>query len=132
MLSAIANLHNPRKTEVIYHTINELATGLNLLTAMKRKGYITEHDDPDDRRSKRLKLTAKGDKILKSCYERFSKIPEMLFKDMTKDDVELCIQFLKKVEIKFSKMYLQHRDKSFDEVYESIISAENTLDKNHD
>src|SRR5215831_19042001 len=121
LLSAIANLHNPRKTEVIYHTINELATGLNLLTAMKRKGYITEHDDPDDRRSKRLKLTAKGDKILKSCYERFSKIPEMLFKDMTKDDVELCIQFLKKVEIKFSKMYLQHRDKSFDEVYESII-----------
>src|SRR6516164_4840816 len=46
LLSTIANLRNPRKTEVIYHTINELATGLNLLAAMKRKSYVTEHDDP--------------------------------------------------------------------------------------
>src|SRR5262245_27947856 len=29
LLSAIANLKHPRKTEVIYHTINELSTGLN-------------------------------------------------------------------------------------------------------
>jgi DNA-binding MarR family transcriptional regulator len=121
LLSAIANLRNPRKTEAIYHTINELATGLNLLAAMKRKGYITEHDDPDDKRSKRLKLTAKGDKILKSCYQRFSKVPEMLFKDMSEDDTGLCIQLLKNVEIEFSKMYLQHRDKSFDEVYQAVI-----------
>src|SRR5450432_3596317 len=34
LLSAIANLRNPRKTEVIYHTINELSTGLNLLAGM--------------------------------------------------------------------------------------------------
>jgi DNA-binding MarR family transcriptional regulator len=121
LLSTIANLRNPRKTEVIYHTINELATGLNLLAAMKRKSYVTEHDDPDDKRSKRLKLTAKGDKILKSCYHRFSKVPEMLFKEMSKDEIELCIQLLKNVEIKFSKMYLQHRDKSFDEVYQGVM-----------
>jgi DNA-binding MarR family transcriptional regulator len=126
LLSAIANLDNPRKTEVIYHTINELATGLNLLGAMKKRGYITEHDDPEDKRSKRLKLTPKGDKILKTCYERFSKIPEIIFTEMERDDIELCIQLLKGVEMKFSKLYLQHRNKPFDEVYKSIMATENS------
>jgi DNA-binding MarR family transcriptional regulator len=127
LLSAIANLDNPRKTEVIYHTINELATGLNLLSAMKRRGYITEHNDPHDKRSKRLGLTQKGERILKACYERFSKVPEMMFKEMSTDDIEICIQLLKKIEIKFSGQYLQHKEKSFDQVYQNIIEDKNLI-----
>src|ERR1700676_787986 len=107
LLSAIANLKTPRKTEVIYHTINELSTGLNLLAGMKKRGYINERDDPEDKRSKRLNLTPKGKKILEGCYERFSKIPELLFKDMKEEDIRLCIQLLKNVDIKFSKSW-QH------------------------
>jgi len=120
LLSAVANLNNPRKTEVIYHTINELSTGLNLLAGMKKRGYITEHDDIEDRRSKRLRLTPKGEKILHACYEKFARIPEMMLADMPKDDVELCVQLLKNIEIKFSKQYLQHRGKTFDQVYSNI------------
>jgi DNA-binding MarR family transcriptional regulator len=120
LLSATANLNNPRKTEVIYHTINELSTGLNLLAGMKKRGYITEHNDTEDRRSKRLKLTQKGEKILRACYEKFAQVPEMMLKDMSRDDIDLCIQLLKNIEIKFSKLYLQHRDKTFEQVYQNI------------
>ncbi|HEY2580954.1 MAG TPA: MarR family transcriptional regulator [Mucilaginibacter sp.] len=124
LLSAIANLKTPRKTEVIYHTINELSTGLNLLAGMNKQGYITEEDDPDDKRSKRLRLTPKGEKVLQECYERFSKIPEILFMDIPEEDVRLCTQLLKNVEIKFAKLWLQHKSKTFDEVYERITRKE--------
>jgi DNA-binding MarR family transcriptional regulator len=117
LLSAIANLKTPRKTEVIYHTINELSTGLNLLAAMKKRGYITERDDPDDKRSKRLSLTPKGKKILESCYERFSKIPELLFKDMKEEDIRLCIQLLKNVDLKFSKSWQHDKGSSLEEIF---------------
>jgi DNA-binding MarR family transcriptional regulator len=116
LLSAIANLKNPRKTEVIYHTINELSTGLNLLAGMKKRGYINELDDPDDKRSIRLSLTPKGKKILEACYERFSKIPELLFKDMNNDDMLLCIQLLKNVDLKFSKLWQQDKNRSLEEI----------------
>ena len=116
LLSAIANLKNPRKTEVIYHTINELSTGLNLLAVMKRRGYINELDDPEDKRSIRLSLTPKGKKILGACYERFSKIPELLFKDMNNDDMLLCIQLLKNVDLKFSKIWQQDKGRSLEEI----------------
>jgi DNA-binding MarR family transcriptional regulator len=116
LLSAIANLRNPRKTEVIYHTINELSTGLNLLAIMKKRGYINEQEDPEDKRSKRLSLTPKGKKILEGCYERFSKIPELLFRDINSEDIQLCIQLLKNVDLKFSKIWQHDKGKSFEEI----------------
>ena len=120
LLSAIAHLKYPKKTEVIYHTFNELSTGLNLLAGMKRKGYITEQDDPDDKRSRRLALTPKGKALLENCYQRFSKVPEILFMDMDKEDIELCIQLLKNIEIKFTSLRKKHRGKSFDQIYSAM------------
>jgi DNA-binding MarR family transcriptional regulator len=116
LLSAIANLKNPKKTEVIYHTINELSTGLNLLAGMKKRGYFNEQDDPEDKRSKRLSLTPKGKKILEGCYERFSKIPELLFKDINNEDIQLCIQLLKNVDLKFSKIWQHDKGRSLEEI----------------
>ncbi len=116
LLSAIANLRTPRKTEVIYHTINELSTGLNLLAGMKKRGYINEQDDPEDKRSKRLSLTPKGKKILEGCYERFSKIPELLFQDMKEEDILLCVQLLKNVDLKFSKSWQHDKGRSLEEI----------------
>ncbi len=54
LLSAIAQLKSPRKTEVIYHTINELSTGLSLLSGLIKKRCITEHDDLEDSGQKDL------------------------------------------------------------------------------
>jgi DNA-binding MarR family transcriptional regulator len=116
LLSAIANLKTPRKTEVIYHTINELSTGLSLLSDMKKNGYIKEQDNQDDKRSKRLSLTLKGKKILKECYTRFSRVPEILFRDMSEEDLRLCIQLLKNVEIKFSGLWQQDRNRTLEEI----------------
>jgi DNA-binding MarR family transcriptional regulator len=116
LLSAIANLKNPRKTEVIYHTINELSTGLNLLAGMKKRGWIREQANREDKRSKRLSLTPNGKKILEGCYERFSKIPEWLFKDINNEDIQLCIQLLKNVDLKFSKIWQHDKGRTLEEI----------------
>jgi DNA-binding MarR family transcriptional regulator len=120
LLSAIAQLENPRKTEVIYHSLIELSTGLSLLSGLIDKRCITEYDDQQDKRSKRLKLTTKGEKLLMSCYKQFSRIPEMMLMELPEEDLQICIQLLKNVEIKFSKLWQQHKGKSFDQIYSSI------------
>jgi DNA-binding MarR family transcriptional regulator len=125
LLSAIANLKNPRKTEVIYHTINELSTGLNLLAAMKKRRYINEQEDPEDKRSKRLSLTPKGKKILEDCYKRFSEIPKLLFMDIDNEDILLCIQVLKNIDLKFAKIWQHDKGKSLEE----ITKSKNMLEK---
>ena len=113
-LSVIKNLKSPKKTEVIYHTVNELSNGLNILNSLIEQGYITEQQDDEDKRSKRVSLTAKGEKILKQCYERIHKVSDLLFFEMPDDDIALCIRLLKAVEMKFSKEWVQHKNKPFD------------------
>jgi len=116
---------------VIYHTLNELSTGLNLLANLKKLGYITEHDDPEDKRSKRLQLTPKGEKVLHECYLRFMRVPEMLFMEMTTQDIEVCVQLLKNVDIKFSALWQLHKGKPFEQVYEAI-TGKKAVDKTRD
>jgi DNA-binding MarR family transcriptional regulator len=123
LLSAIAQLESPRKTEVIYHTINELSTGLSLLSGLIKKRCITEYDDPDDKRSKRLRLTPKGEKLLADCYKQFGRIPEIMLMEVPEEDLEICIQLLKNVEIKFSRLWQQHKSKPFHEVYASVTKS---------
>lgn len=121
-LSIIKNLKSPKKTEVIYHTVNELSNGLNILNSLLKQGYITEQQDRDDMRSKRVSLTAKGEKILKQCYDQIYKVSELMFSEMHEDDIMLCIQLLKKVEAKFSEKWLIHKSKSFEEVFNSFVN----------
>jgi hypothetical protein len=46
---------------------------------------------------------------------------KMLMYDLTTDDKQLCIALLKNVEMKFSSLWPQHKGKSFEEVFSSIV-----------
>jgi DNA-binding MarR family transcriptional regulator len=116
----IKNLQTPKKTEIIYHTVNELSNGLNTLKSLLQQGYIKEQNDEEDKRSKRVSITPKGEKILQLCYRKVHRVSEMMFFEMPEEDIDLCIQLLKNVEQKFSNQWLQHKGKDFDKIYKSI------------
>jgi DNA-binding MarR family transcriptional regulator len=124
-LTTIANMKTPMKTEVIYYNFSELSTGLLILERLKKKKYITEYDNPDDKRSRQIKITSRGEKILKGCYARFGKVHEMMYRDLSEDDIKLCIQLLQNVEIKFSALWQKHKGRMFEDVYGSMMG------KNH-
>jgi len=124
MLNAVSALKEPKKTEAIYFNFIELSTGLNLLANLKNQGYIIEYDDPNDKRSKRVKLTGKGTQALNECYIQLRKVAALLFNDLTGEDIELCILLLKNIEIKFSSLWPRHKCLSFDEAYKEICGEE--------
>ena len=121
MLNTTFHLGNARKTEVIYNSLNELSTGIDNLNRLKKMGYITETDDLDDKRSKRISITPKGREVLFKCYDVFGRVNKMLLNDMPREDIFLCIQLLKNVEIKFSGMWQQHKGKDFEDIYKEIM-----------
>ncbi|MCU7497196.1 MAG: winged helix-turn-helix transcriptional regulator [Ignavibacteria bacterium] len=126
LLNAVAHLKSPRKTDAINFTMHELSTGLNLLADLRLRGYITEYDDPTDKRSKRLELTEEGDKLLKECYNEFSKVSQIIFYDMSPEDIDLCILLLRDIEIKFSGLWQHHKGRSIDEIHDEIIKENNS------
>lgn len=124
LLNTIFQLKEPRKSDVIYATIYEMSTGTDLLNRLRKNGFITELADPADRRSKRVKITAKGEKVLQASFKRLTQLVNMLFHEMGRDGVMLCIQLLKNVEIKFSERWPEDKGRSFDEIYTSVMSGE--------
>ncbi|HSZ71950.1 MAG TPA: winged helix DNA-binding protein [Cytophagaceae bacterium] len=120
VLNAVAHLKEGKKTEVIYTSLLELSTGLNILSNLLKQGFIIEEEDKEDKRSKRVKITAKGEEVLQSCYKEMRKANSLVFQDMEEEDIALTIQLLKNVDIKFSALWQQHKGKSFDEVLASM------------
>ncbi len=122
-LNSIHVLRTPKKTEVINYTMNELSTGLNILASLREQGYIAEEDDLHDKRSRRVTLTPEGVEVLMVCRKRFSTVSDFLFAEMDEEDSLLCIQLLKNVEIKYAKLWQQHKGQKFDDIYEEVMSS---------
>jgi DNA-binding MarR family transcriptional regulator len=124
MLVTIRQEKNPRKTEVIYANLFELSSGTDMLNRMKKRGLIREYDDKEDKRSKRIELTPKGEKVVEVCSKRIKKNAMLMTHALRDDDKELCVQLLKSIEIEFSALWPQHRGKPFEEVYQSVLKGQ--------
>jgi DNA-binding MarR family transcriptional regulator len=122
ILLTIQHENNPKKTEVIYSMLLELSSGTDMLTRLIKKGFIREYPDGEDKRAKRLDLTAQGEKALEAARTQLGKVAKMLLLDMPEDDKRLCVKLLKNVEQKFSALFQGHKGKNFDDIYNEIAN----------
>ncbi|MFC0514281.1 MarR family winged helix-turn-helix transcriptional regulator [Mucilaginibacter angelicae] len=122
ILVTIHNMGNPIKSEAIYNNIIELSSGTNMLIRMKKRGLVTEDEDIDDKRVKRLKVTPKGEKALQTAKEQVQKVAYMMLHDLSDGDKLLCIQLLKPIDKRFSGMYQKQKNKPFDDIYQENIT----------
>lgn len=120
LLNAIQCLAEPRKTEAIYTALFELSTGTDMMNRLKKIGFISEYDDKEDRRSKRIKITPKGQKALTACRKRMGQLAEMEFFGLTNEEKRSCLQSLGRIDEKFSNLWLSHKGKDFEEIYKEM------------
>ncbi len=130
ILNAVSHLKEGKKTEIIHGALIELSTGLNILSNLLKQEFITEEEDKTDKRSKRVKITEKGEAVLKDCYREMRKANAFMFHDMAEEDILLTIQLLKNSEIRHSALWLQNKGKSFDEIVAAtdLSSASGQMD----
>jgi len=112
LLSTIRQLNEPKKTEAISACLYEGSTGTDMLARLRKKGLFVEYNDKVDKRSKRLKLTKKGEAVLDECHGRVKKLAKTMMGDLPEDDQKICIQLLKGVEDKFVGLYQENKWKS--------------------
>lgn len=121
MLNAVYQLKTPKKSEVILSCLHEISTGTDILNRLRKSGYLIERADKEDRRSKRLTITAKGEKVILHCKSRIAMLAKMMLVDMDSEDKKLCVQLLKNIEIKLAPALQRHKEQSFDEIYKSLM-----------
>jgi len=123
LLNAIDGLGEPRKKDAIIRALFEQSTGSDMLNRLKKIGYITESPDPEDGRSRRIKITAKGYKALKTCRRSMEQLAGMQFHDLTEDEKKICLQLLSGIDQKYSSLWQSHKDRSFEDIYQAVTQA---------
>ncbi len=123
MLLTVRRLQNPRKTEIIYANIFELSSGTDMLNRLRKRGFINELDDTEDKRSKRVSLTPAGENAIGLCAQQMMKCAGMMLSELSQDDVTLCTQLLKNVESKYAALWQQHKSASFEDIYAAASAA---------
>lgn len=58
------------KTELIQMHLLEITSGIEIIKRLSKYGYLTAFQDPNDKRSKRVKLTPKGRNVLEEVMEK--------------------------------------------------------------
>lgn len=119
ILVTIFNQVNPIKSEVIFNNLMELSSGTNMLMRMKKRGLIGEYADKEDKRVKRLRLTAKGEQTLKKAKPRVLDVATMMCGVISDEDKKLVMQLLHPIQQKFEGSFQKSRSLSFEEIKQS-------------
>ena len=119
-LNGLAFLGEVKKTELINYLLMEYTTGMEGINKLLKEELIQERPDESDGRAKLISLTEKGASILTDCYNYATKANEMIFGDLDEDSIQLCIQILKNIEEKHSKLAIEMKNKDFDTMYEQV------------
>jgi MarR family transcriptional regulator, lower aerobic nicotinate degradation pathway regulator len=74
---------NPRKSEVIHQALSEFPSGIDVIKRLVKMELLEELHDETDRRSKRLRITNKGQEMLWQSMELVSKASDAAFSTLT-------------------------------------------------
>jgi DNA-binding MarR family transcriptional regulator len=116
LINVIRHLKECRKTDAISEAFLELSTGIDMLTRLRKNGYISERADPNDKRARLVKLTAKGEEVLFKCWKNLGKVSFFLYGDMEEDDKKIVLQLLSGVDTKHSRIITENKNRDLEEL----------------
>jgi len=87
-----------RKKEIIDINLVEYSTGIDIIKRLIKLRLVDEFPDQLDKRSKRLKITPKGKRVLIDALMVISKIGNLLFDPFESEERDCCLHALTRLE----------------------------------
>ena len=119
-LAQLSRMEQPRKKELIRSMHTETTSGSAVIKRLVAQGWVQELNDPDDGRSIRIKVTAKGHNTLKTCFPRMTQVGNMVFGLLDPAERVLLMRMLKKLEAPHVALLTAHREKRFEQLMASL------------
>jgi len=83
-----------KKKEIIDYNLVEYTTGIDIIKRLIKLQLVIEFTDQLDKRSKRLKITSEGKRVLIDALIVLNKIGYLFFDDRQHENWEVCMQNL--------------------------------------
>lgn len=123
-LNTIYHLKEVKKTQVIQYNFTEQTTGIDILAKLKKRGYISERTDPEDKRAKLVSVTKAGEKILFKVYQLLHKPTLLMYSDIDHKDKQVVVNILRDTETKHQELLSNVKHKSIDDLLSETLGEE--------
>lgn len=104
------------KTELIEQSVHEKTSGMEVIRRLLEAGWITQEDDPQDRRSKRISLTPAGRMLVIGLLDNMRKVTQIIRGNLTAEEEFQLATLLHKLEHFHRPLYIHERDATLDEL----------------
>lgn len=104
------------KTDLVEATINEKTSGMLVIKRLIDHGLVTQTDNEDDRRSRRITLTAEGLAVLHQIQPAINQASRLVAGDLSEDEQMQLAILLKRFSDFHQPLFLHHKEASLDEL----------------
>lgn len=108
------------KMQLIEKNAHEKQSGLEIIKRLIKFGLVDEFPDPNDGRSKRVRVNAKGKELFLDSLEDVNSVSRILSGKLNEDEKKNLLELLKKLNIYHHIMYAEHRDDSLSNLLEQF------------
>jgi MarR family transcriptional regulator, lower aerobic nicotinate degradation pathway regulator len=117
-------LGTPKKSELINALLSEFPSGIDVIKRMVAAGYLEEFPDDEDRRSKRVQITAAGIEKVQACLPQMGKVGQMALGLLSNTEKQFLVRILGRLDHFHEGHYKATRSEKFEELHELIMSAQ--------
>jgi DNA-binding MarR family transcriptional regulator len=86
------------KTELINVNLDGKTTGTDIIRRLIELGLVKEMSNPDDKRSKLIKINDKGKKVITEAYRKMGQVSKMVVGNLTPNEKQTLIKIMSKLE----------------------------------
>jgi DNA-binding MarR family transcriptional regulator len=104
------------KTELITNQVMEKTSGTEIIKRLLKQGLIREYADPDDKRSVRVAITAKGRKELSAIFPGMNVVARVVIGNLSEPEVRTLYYLLKKLDFYHNDIFRNKRGRSLEEL----------------
>lgn len=119
-LYALIENESVRKTELISRNYSELSPGIEVIKRLIRLDLIEDFDDPEDGRSKRVRITQKGRELYLSALEDVNKATRILCGNLEESEKLRLLALLQKLNAFHQPIWEQERGKTLGELEQRL------------
>jgi DNA-binding MarR family transcriptional regulator len=96
-LATLVEEKSLRKTEIIDRNMMDLSPGMEVVRRLLRNGLIEDFQDPEDGRSKRIRLTEEGQEVFAAVLKDMRQVSQIVSGNLSLEEKATLIPLLQKL-----------------------------------
>jgi DNA-binding MarR family transcriptional regulator len=109
------------KSELIFKNIMEKTSGMEVIKRLLKLGLVKEHEDENDKRSKRLSLTLAGRAEILKVLPTMHKVSSLVAGNLSKQERETLANLLTKLDHYHHEIFVHDRQVGFETLSEKYL-----------